>query len=103
VNLTKNAATALTWDQIRVNAILPGWVDTPGEHATLKKFHNAAENWLEEAEKGRPNGRLIKPDEIARLIAFLASDESGLMTGAVIDFDQGVPGISVISSGPLVG
>jgi NAD(P)-dependent dehydrogenase (short-subunit alcohol dehydrogenase family) len=98
VGLSKNTANALLWDRIRVNVILPGWVDTPGEHATLKQFHNAPDNWLEEAEKGRPNGRLIKPQEIARMVAYLASDESGLMTGAVIDFDQGVPGISIVSA-----
>lgn len=92
VNLTKNTAAALVWDKIRVNAILPGWVDTPGEHATLKRFHNAADNWLEEAEKGRPFGRLVKPDELARAIAYLSSGESGLMTGAIIDFEQGAVG-----------
>ena len=48
-----------------------------------------------QAEAGMPFGRLIKPDELASLIAFVASDEAGMMTGAVIDFDQ-----SVIGSGP---
>jgi NAD(P)-dependent dehydrogenase (short-subunit alcohol dehydrogenase family) len=92
VNLSKNTAAALVWDRIRVNCILPGWVDTPGEHATLKQFHNAPDNWLEEAEKKRPFGRLVKPDELARAIAYLCSGESGLMTGAVVDFEQGAPG-----------
>ena len=51
VNLTKNTAAALAAHRIRVNCVLPGWVDTPGEHATLKRFHDAKDNWLEEAEK----------------------------------------------------
>lgn len=99
VNLSKNTANALLWDRIRVNVLLPGWVDTPGEHETLKRFHNAPDNWLEEAEKKRPNGRLLKPDELARAIGYLVSAESGVMTGAVIDFEQGVAG--AFSSGQL--
>ena len=92
LNLSKNTAAALVWDRIRVNCILPGWVDTPGEHETLKRFHHVEPDWLEQAEQGRPFGRLVKTDELARLIAYLSSDESGLMTGAVIDFEQGAPG-----------
>jgi NAD(P)-dependent dehydrogenase (short-subunit alcohol dehydrogenase family) len=94
VNLTKNTANALVWDRIRVNCILPGWVDTPGEHETRTQLDGAPDDWLETAEKGRPFGRLVKPDELARAIAYLASGESGLMTGAMLDFEQGVPGIA---------
>jgi NAD(P)-dependent dehydrogenase (short-subunit alcohol dehydrogenase family) len=42
--------------------------------------------------KAQPFGRLIEPEEVARAIAFLCSAESGLMTGAVIDFDQTIIG-----------
>ncbi len=94
--LTKNVAHSVSSRRIKVNGLNIGWVDTPGEHATLKRFHNAAENWLEEAEKARPWGRLIKPDEVARAVAYLASAESGLMTGAVVDFDQSVLGPSEV-------
>jgi NAD(P)-dependent dehydrogenase (short-subunit alcohol dehydrogenase family) len=92
LNLSKNTAAALVWDRIRVNCILPGWVDTPGEHAIQREFHNLPVDWLEQAESKRPFGRLVKPDELARAIAYLCSDESGIMTGAVIDFEQGAPG-----------
>ena len=92
--LTKNFAHSVAGRRIKVNGLNLGWVDTPGEHLTLKRFHNAEDNWLEEAEKNRPWGRLIKPDEVARAVAYLASDESGLMTGAVFDFDQTVLGPS---------
>ena len=44
------------------------------------------------AAAARPFGRLLKPAEIARAVAFLACEESGMMTGALIDFDQSVPG-----------
>lgn len=90
--LTKNVAYSVMWDRIRVNAINPGWMDTPGEDAVQRRFHGAGDDWLEEAEAAQPFGRLIKPDELASLIAFVASDDAGMMTGAVIDFDQSVIG-----------
>jgi NAD(P)-dependent dehydrogenase (short-subunit alcohol dehydrogenase family) len=92
VNLTKNTANAFNMDRIRSNVVLPGWVDTPGEHETLKKFHGAPDNWLETAEASRPFGKLLKADDVARIIVFLASPESAPMTGAVIDYEQAVFG-----------
>ena len=90
--LTRNCAYSLMRDRIRVNLLNPGWMDTPTEDATQRKWHNAQDDWLQKAESEQPLGRLIKPDELARTIMFLLSDESGLMTGAVIDFDQSVVG-----------
>ena len=63
-----------------------------GEHAIQTKFHNAPENWLKEAEKKQPFKRLLKTDEVAKAVTFLASSDSGMMTGSVIDFDQSVVG-----------
>ena len=92
MTMSRNVAYSVMWDRIRVNHINPGWTDTPGEDAIQRRFHSDGKDWLEEAEARRPFGRLIKPDELAAAIAFLASDESGLMTGAVIEFDQSVRG-----------
>jgi NAD(P)-dependent dehydrogenase (short-subunit alcohol dehydrogenase family) len=92
INLTRNTAAALGPDRIRVNCVLPGWVDTPGETETRKRFHNAPDDWVAQVEKTRPFGRLLKSDDIARAIVFLASSEAGLMTGAVLDYDQMVAG-----------
>ncbi|MBM3741987.1 MAG: SDR family oxidoreductase [Actinomycetota bacterium] len=90
--LTRNCAYSLMRDRIRVNLLNPGWMDTPTEDATQRRWHNAQDGWLQKAESEQPLGRLIKPDELARTILFLLSDESGLMTGAIIDFDQSVLG-----------
>lgn len=90
--LTKNFAHSVAYSRIKVNGLNLGWVDTPGEHAIMRGFHKLPEDWLVEAEAGRPFGRLMKPDEVARAIAYLATPESGLMTGAIIDFDQVVQG-----------
>ena len=77
-------------DRIRVNLVNPGWMDTPAEDAIQRRYHGAGDDWLERASERQPFGRLIDPAEVARTICFLLSDESGLMTGACIDFDQSV-------------
>lgn len=92
VTLTKNAAFALMRYHIRVNGLNLGWADTPGEHEVQKKYHNAQDNWLDKVEKDQPFGRLIKPDEVAEVAAFLVSTRSGMMSGAIIDYDQSVHG-----------
>lgn len=90
--LTKNVANALRSHRIRCNAILPGWMDTPGEDATQKTFHNAPDDWLAKAEAEQPMGMLVKPAHLAGLAAYMLSPESGVMTGALVDFDQHIAG-----------
>lgn len=90
--LTKNVAYAVMRHQIRVNAVAPGWIDSPGEHETRRLFHSGTADWLTEAEATQPFGRLIQVDELARVITFLAGSDSGLMTGSIVHFDQTVPG-----------
>jgi NAD(P)-dependent dehydrogenase (short-subunit alcohol dehydrogenase family) len=92
ITLTKNAAFSLMRHRIRVNGLCIGWMDTPGEDRIMKAYHQAEEGWLATAEKKLPFGRLLKTDEVSRAIAYLASDESGMMTGSIIDFDQQVAG-----------
>ncbi len=90
--LTRNTAYSVMKHQIRVNGLMIGWMDTPGEDRIMKTYHDAEEGWLANAEASRPFGRLLKPEEVARACGYLASDESGMMTGAIIDFDQQVLG-----------
>jgi NAD(P)-dependent dehydrogenase (short-subunit alcohol dehydrogenase family) len=92
VTLTRNVAFGVMRDRIRVNGLNVGWSDTPGEDRVMKLYHGAKDGWLGEAERKQPFGRLIKPAEVARAIAFLASSEAGLMTGSIVDFDQSVRG-----------
>ncbi|NOY56509.1 MAG: SDR family oxidoreductase [Actinobacteria bacterium] len=92
VTLTKNVAYSVAWDRIRVNCLSPGWMDTPGEDAIQRRFHTDGRDWLADAEARQPFGQLIKPDEVARAIAFLASDDAGIMTGAIVDYDQSIMG-----------
>ena len=90
--MIKNTANAVAGHQIRINGINLGWTDTPAEDYIQKKFHNAKDNWLKKTEKKVPFKRLNKPIDVARILAFLCSQESGLMTGSLIDYDQTVVG-----------
>lgn len=90
--LTKNVAFSVMRNGIRVNGLCIGWMDTPGEDRIMRIYHGAQDGWKDEAEAKLPTGRLLKVDEVARAVTFLASDESGLMTGSIIDFDQSILG-----------
>lgn len=86
--LTKNAAYAHRFDRIRVNGINVGWTDTPAERRMQAVTLGRGEDWLDAANAAAPSGRLLAPDDIARLALFLLSDASQPMTGALIDQEQ---------------
>ncbi len=89
--LTKNAAHALRFDHIRVNGLNIGWTATTNEHA-IQLAMGKPENWLELAEPNLPFKRLLRPQDVAGMTAFLLSDAAEMMTGSLIDFDQHVIG-----------
>ena len=68
-------------------------MDTEGEDVVQKKWHGAGDDWLEQAEAGAPMGMLVKPAHLAELASYMLGPNSGVMTGAVVDFDQFVPGV----------
>ncbi len=92
ITLTKNVAFGVMRHGIRVNGLCIGWMDTPGEDRIMRTYHGAGDGWLEKAEAALPMGRMLKTDEVARAVAYLASEESGMMTGSIVDFDQQVAG-----------
>ena len=55
-------------------------------------FHNARDDWREQAARRLPMGKLGHVDEIADFVVFLLSDRSGVVTGSVIDWGQNVLG-----------
>ena len=91
-NMTKNTANSVAGHNIRINALNIGWTDTPGEDSIQKKFHSGGDNWLKKAEAKVPFKRLTKPIDVAKAAAFFCSEESGLTTGSIIDYDQTVLG-----------
>jgi NAD(P)-dependent dehydrogenase (short-subunit alcohol dehydrogenase family) len=92
MTMTRALANAVKHDRIRVNTLNIGWTNTPREHVVQTEVHGRPENWLEIASTAQPFGRLIEIDDVARAVAFMASEESGLLTGAIIDFDQTIIG-----------
>ncbi len=83
-HMMRTAAIELASHRIRVNSIHPGWIDTPGE----RKFFT--EEQLEAGGKALPWGRLGRPEEIAKGIAFILSDDADYMTGSVMSMEGGV-------------
>jgi meso-butanediol dehydrogenase/(S,S)-butanediol dehydrogenase/diacetyl reductase len=94
VSITRTAAQALAPHRITSNCICPGVVDTP-LWATLDRDWNALEGWpAGEAWKRRiagiPLGRPETPNDVAGLVAFLASPDSDYMTGQAVNIDGGL-------------
>jgi len=87
MTMTKNAAGALNRHRIRVNQLNVGWTLTEGEDKVQRADGNGPD-WLKEAEATRPFGRLLLPQDIAYAAAYFASDDSALVTGAVVDLEQ---------------
>ncbi len=75
-----------------MNALNPGWMATAGEDRLQREHYGVGDDWREEAGASLPFGDLIDPEDAARAVLFLASPESGFMTGAVVDYDQRVIG-----------
>jgi len=80
--------TDLKERRIRVNAVSPGSIDTPGLSGLLASSE-AGEQRRKMISSGVPLGRLGAPDEIARAVVFLASDDSSYVTGAELFVDGG--------------
>jgi NAD(P)-dependent dehydrogenase (short-subunit alcohol dehydrogenase family) len=79
-------------NRIRINGLNIGWMASEGEDRIQREFHGASADWLERAAASQPFGRLVDPQEVARACAYLSSNESGLMTGSVVCFDQSIWG-----------
>ena len=77
---------------IRVNVVMPGGVDTPIMTRTPGVPREAAGAVLEKMAAGTPMGRVGRPDEIAALVLFLASDEASYITAAEFHIDGGIIG-----------
>ncbi len=88
MTLTKNNASYLNRYRIRVNQLNVGWTETPNEHRVKTQEEGKGENWLEEAVRTRPFGRLLVPRDIAFAALYFASDESECITGSVLDLEQ---------------
>jgi NAD(P)-dependent dehydrogenase (short-subunit alcohol dehydrogenase family) len=88
MTFTRNAASLLNRDRIRVNQINVGWTLTEGERRVKREEEGKGDEWIEEAIATRPFGRLLRPLDIAYAAAYFAGDESECVTGSVLDLEQ---------------
>ena len=84
IHLTKVAAGQYTSQGVRINCIAPGGIDTPQMRGST-----ASSGAFEERGKEHPMGRVGRPDEIANLILWLASDEASYVSGSTYIADGG--------------
>ena len=93
IGLTRTLALELAPRKITVNAVCPGWVDTEMGRHGIRGFGKQAGLGEEEAfamaAKMAPLGEVLKPDEIAGLVAYLVSDDARNVTGQAIVADGG--------------
>jgi NAD(P)-dependent dehydrogenase (short-subunit alcohol dehydrogenase family) len=85
IQLTRAAALEYARQGIRVNAIAPGWVETP-----MVDAYTQSGIPIDRLMRGIPLGRLGKPEEIAALLLFLAGDEAGFLLGSTVVIDGGI-------------
>jgi len=85
VQMTRAMATAWAKDNIQVNAVLPGWIDTD----LTKRARQQVQGLHDSVEKRTPHGRWGTPDDMAGIAAFLAGSASDFVTGTAIPVDGG--------------
>jgi 2-deoxy-D-gluconate 3-dehydrogenase len=85
VQMSRAMATAWAKDNIQVNAVLPGWIDTD----LTKRARQQVSGLHDSVEKRTPHGRWGTPDDMAGIAAFLASSASDFVTGTAIPVDGG--------------
>jgi len=89
LNLTRSMALDHAREGMRVNAVCPGSVETDMIHAAWQQYGDVEAARRLWAEK-HPLGRIAAPEEVARAILFLASDEASFITGAALPVDGGI-------------
>ncbi|MBB2903592.1 NAD(P)-dependent dehydrogenase (short-subunit alcohol dehydrogenase family) [Kineococcus radiotolerans] len=89
LGLTRSMALELAPQAIRVNAVCPGYVRTPPMVAQYQAMPNPDAAWAH-LQQIHPLGRIGEPEEIASVVAFLASEDAGYVTGASWDVDGGL-------------
>lgn len=89
--LTRNSGFALMRNRVRVNQLDIGWMASDNER-TVQLQETGNPDWEEKAAATLPFGRLLDPVEVAKAALWIVSPDSGMMTGAVIPFDQSVWG-----------
>ena len=90
IAMTRQVAVDYVKAGIRCNAICPGTVYSPFVEGYVERFHSdTREETIKELHARQPIGRMGRPDEVADLVVYLASDEAAFMTGSAVVLDGG--------------
>ncbi len=89
--LTRNSGFALMRNRIRVNQLNIGWMNSDHERK-IQAEESGDPDFIDREAAKAPFGRILDPAEVARAVLWVASNDSGMMTGSVIQFDQSVWG-----------
>ncbi|MEW7009454.1 SDR family oxidoreductase [Lentilitoribacter sp. EG35] len=89
--LTRHAGYALMRNRIHVNQLDIGWMNSDHERK-IQEAESGDPNFIDKQAALLPFGRLLDTEEVARAVLWMASDDSGMLTGSVIHFDQSVWG-----------
>ncbi|MDA9020288.1 SDR family oxidoreductase [Flavimaricola sp.] len=89
--LTRHAGFALMRNRIHVNQLSIGWMNSDHERK-LVELETGDPCFIDRVAATKPFGRILDPAEVARAVLWMASPDSGMMTGAIINFDQSIWG-----------
>ncbi|MDG1459829.1 MAG: SDR family oxidoreductase [Pseudoprimorskyibacter sp.] len=89
--LTRHAGYALMRNRIHVNQLDIGWMNSDHERK-IQEAESGDPNFIDRQAALLPFGRLLDPREVAKAVLWMASDDSGMLTGSVVHFDQSVWG-----------
>ncbi len=89
--LTRNAAFALMRNRIHINQLSIGWMNSDHERR-LTESETGDAHFIDRAAAAKPFGRILDPAEVAKAVLWMASEDSGMMTGAIVNFDQSIWG-----------
>jgi NAD(P)-dependent dehydrogenase (short-subunit alcohol dehydrogenase family) len=97
-SFARNWAVDLKGKVIRVTAVSPGVIPTPAYHTSLGMTERQQDDYIQSVIPTIPSGRTGTTDEIAKAVAFLASDESSYITGSELFVDGGLD--QILRNGP---
>lgn len=89
--LTRHAGFALMRNRIHVNQLDIGWMNSDHERR-IQEAESGDPDFIDKQAALLPFGRLLDPEEVAKAVLWMASDDSGMLTGSVVHFDQSVWG-----------